>query len=57
MLPRDISQQIFNELVDRQCLTDASLGAFRDCALQVMSLSMPCPSTIFVCSLPVLVSP
>lgn len=57
MLPRDISQQIFNELVDRQCLTDASLEAFRDCALQVMSLSMPCPSIIFVCSLPVLVSP
>lgn len=34
MLPRDISQQIINELVCSQCLTDASLEAFRDCALQ-----------------------
>lgn len=35
MLPRDISQQIFNELVYSQRLTDVSLEAFRDCALQV----------------------
>ncbi|KAG6771359.1 hypothetical protein POTOM_022710 [Populus tomentosa] len=34
MLPRDISQQIFNELVISHCLTAASLEAFRDCALQ-----------------------
>lgn len=36
MLPRDISQQIFNELVYSQSLTDISLEAFRDCALQVI---------------------
>lgn len=35
ILPRDISQQIFNELVCSQRLTDVSLEAFRDCALQV----------------------
>lgn len=35
MLPRDISQQIFNDLVYSRCLTDESLEAFRDCALQV----------------------
>lgn len=35
MLPRDISQQIFNELVYSQHLTDVSLKAFRDCAIQV----------------------
>ncbi|KAL4388455.1 hypothetical protein GQ457_09G008260 [Hibiscus cannabinus] len=35
MLPRDLSQQIFNELVNSQRLTDVSLEAFRDCALQV----------------------
>lgn len=34
ILPRDISQQIFNELVDSHCLTEASLNAFRDCALE-----------------------
>ncbi|KAH7574334.1 hypothetical protein JRO89_XS03G0283700 [Xanthoceras sorbifolium] len=34
MLPRDISQQIFNELVFSHSLTDVSLEAFRDCALQ-----------------------
>ncbi|KAJ6363300.1 hypothetical protein OIU78_003472 [Salix suchowensis] len=34
MLPRDISQQIFNELVISHYLTAASLEAFRDCALQ-----------------------
>ncbi|KAF9679729.1 hypothetical protein SADUNF_Sadunf06G0044700 [Salix dunnii] len=34
MLPRDISQQIFNELVMSHYLTAASLEAFRDCALQ-----------------------
>lgn len=38
MLPRDISQQIFNELVSSQRLTDAYLRAFRDCALQDMYL-------------------
>ncbi|KAG0470631.1 hypothetical protein HPP92_017331 [Vanilla planifolia] len=38
MLPRDISQQIFNELVKSYCLTDVSLDAFRDCALQDMLL-------------------
>ncbi|KAK7837252.1 f-box/lrr-repeat protein 14, partial [Quercus suber] len=34
ILPRDISQQIFNELIHSRCLTDVSLKAFRDCALQ-----------------------
>ncbi|ONM16131.1 Leucine-rich repeat family protein [Zea mays] len=34
LLPRDLSQQIFNELVECGCLTEASLGAFRDCDLQ-----------------------
>jgi hypothetical protein len=34
ILPRDISQLIFNELVDSHCLTETSLYAFRDCALQ-----------------------
>jgi hypothetical protein len=38
LLPRDLSQQIFNELVEGGCLTEASLGAFRDCDLQVMIL-------------------
>lgn len=38
LLPRDLSQQIFNELVESSCLTEASLGAFRDCALQVTHL-------------------
>lgn len=37
VLPRDISQQIFDELVRSQRLTDVSLEAFRDCALQVCS--------------------
>lgn len=36
MLPRDISQQIFDDLVCSQCLTDTVLEAFRDCALQVL---------------------
>lgn len=36
MLPGDISQQIFNELVYSQRLTDVHLEAFRDCALQVV---------------------
>lgn len=35
MLPRDISQLILNELVYSQRLTDVSIEAFRDCALQV----------------------
>ena len=34
-LPRDITQQVFNELVFSQCLTETTLEAFRDCALQV----------------------
>ncbi|KAK2982822.1 hypothetical protein RJ640_021312 [Escallonia rubra] len=38
MLPRDISQQIFNELVYSQTLTEASFEAFRDCALQDLEL-------------------
>jgi hypothetical protein len=38
MLPRDLSQQIFNKLVESNCLTEASLQTFRDCALQVMFL-------------------
>jgi hypothetical protein len=37
-LPRDLSQQIFNELVESGYLTEASLGAFRDCDLQVIIL-------------------
>ena len=36
MLPRDISQQIFNELAESHCLSDSSLEAFRDCALEVI---------------------
>lgn len=36
MLPRDVSQQIFNELVSSHSLTEVSLEAFRDCALEVM---------------------
>lgn len=35
MLPRDISQQILNNLVYSRRLTSGSLEAFRDCALQV----------------------
>jgi len=35
MLPRDISQQILNNLVYSQRLTSDSFEAFRDCALQV----------------------
>ncbi|KAI6672017.1 hypothetical protein NL676_006902 [Syzygium grande] len=38
MLPRDITQLIFNELVFSQRLTNASLEAFRDCALQDLLL-------------------
>ena len=38
VLPRDLSQQIFNKLVESNCLTEASLQTFRDCALQVMFL-------------------
>ncbi|KAH1238027.1 F-box/LRR-repeat protein 14 [Glycine max] len=38
MLPRDISQLIFNNLVYSRCLTSASLEAFRDCALQDLYL-------------------
>ncbi|KAJ0634386.1 putative leucine-rich repeat domain superfamily [Helianthus annuus] len=37
-LPRDISQQIFNELVDSQRLTEAYLEAFHDCDLQDINL-------------------
>ncbi|AQK72585.1 Regulatory subunit [Zea mays] len=38
MLPRDLSQQIFNELVNSNRLTEASLQVFRDCALQDIGL-------------------
>jgi hypothetical protein len=38
MLPSDLSQQIFNELVDSNCLTEALLERFRDCALHVSFL-------------------
>lgn len=38
VLPRDISQQIFDELVCLQRLTDVSLEAFRDCALQDLNM-------------------
>nr|CAN67937.1 hypothetical protein VITISV_014237 [Vitis vinifera] len=38
MLPRDISQQIFDNFVDSHCLTSASLEAFRDCAIQDVNL-------------------
>ncbi|KAH9653458.1 hypothetical protein KPL70_027406 [Citrus sinensis] len=34
MPSRDITQQIFSELLFSHCLTKASLKAFRDCALQ-----------------------
>ena len=37
MLPRDISQQIFDKFVDSHHLTAASLEAFRNCAIQVIS--------------------
>jgi hypothetical protein len=37
-LPRDISQQIFDELVYSQRLTLKSLEAFRDCAIQDLYL-------------------
>jgi hypothetical protein len=37
-LPRDISQQIFNELVNSQRLNDINLEAFRDCAIQDVGL-------------------
>jgi len=38
MLPSDLSQQIFNELVDSNRLTEASLETFRDCALHDICL-------------------
>lgn len=38
MPSRDITQQIFSELLFSHCLTKASLKAFRDCALQVIAL-------------------
>ncbi|TVU29242.1 hypothetical protein EJB05_20800 [Eragrostis curvula] len=38
MLPRDLSQQIFSELVGSNCLTEALLESFRDCALQDICL-------------------
>ncbi|CAH9092089.1 unnamed protein product [Cuscuta epithymum] len=38
MLPRDISQQIFDELVYSQSLNEVGLEAFRDCALQDVNL-------------------
>lgn len=36
MLPRDISQLIFNDLVSCHSLSDDSIEAFLDCALQVI---------------------
>ncbi|CAI0388764.1 unnamed protein product [Linum tenue] len=42
VLPRDISQQIFNELVLTHSLNDDSLVAFLDCALQDVHLG-DCP--------------
>ena len=36
MLPKDISQQIFNKLVLSHLLTDVFLQKFRDCALEVI---------------------
>ena len=36
MLPRDVCQLIFNELVKSQSLLESSLEAFRDCDLQVI---------------------
>lgn len=38
MLPRDISQQVFNELVYSRILNEVYLEAFRDCALQDLDL-------------------
>lgn len=38
MLPRDITQLIFNELVYSQHLSKACLEAFKDCAIQVTLL-------------------
>ncbi|KAM3388045.1 hypothetical protein ACQJBY_010688 [Aegilops geniculata] len=38
MLPRDLSQQIFNELVRCSYINEELLGAFRDCALQDICL-------------------
>lgn len=35
VLPRDLSQQIFNELVASNRLTETLLETFWDCALQV----------------------
>nr|CAE02935.3 OSJNBa0014K14.7 [Oryza sativa Japonica Group] len=39
LLPRDLSQQVFNELVEWNILTEELLGAFRDCALQDICLA------------------
>lgn len=44
MLPRDVSQLIFNDLVCCHSLSDASIEAFRDCALQV-TYNWMCPLT------------
>ncbi|KAI4365406.1 hypothetical protein MLD38_021392 [Melastoma candidum] len=38
MIPRDISQLIFNEMVNSQRLSQSCLEAFRDCAIQDMCL-------------------
>uniref|UniRef100_M1D0U5 F-box-containing protein 1 n=1 Tax=Solanum tuberosum TaxID=4113 RepID=M1D0U5_SOLTU len=38
MLPRDISQLIFNHLVDSCSLSDSCIEAFRDCALHDMCM-------------------
>ncbi|XP_027066943.1 uncharacterized protein [Coffea arabica] len=39
MLPRDISQLIFNDLASCHALSDCSIKAFRDCALQDICLA------------------
>jgi hypothetical protein len=51
MLPRDLSQQIFNELVISHSLTAACLEAFRDCALQVISQSILNRNTFMLLSM------
>lgn len=55
MLPRDISQLIFNDVVNSQRLTGVILEAFRDCALQVIhwkgivsSMWLHIPSPLFL---------
>lgn len=49
VLPKDISQQIFNELVESRCLTDSSLEAFRDCAIEVVFMSSAMADIAYSC--------